>query len=244
MLRTPEAMLPPLGDTAQGSAGSRDVPAEAGGDRKRIRLRAVQFGSHNLDYHDDDVALDFPELERGELCEQIEADIENERPAAGEYAGDGSEGTTALNVQGPPSELEQLQAQLWFEDHGGPPELSEEQLAALDRIADEVEIQRLSKKAVIRPVEIEEEVHHMKRLSTKMVRSWRSKKKDGRPMQLRRSRLVAGEYRWLESEREGLFSPSTSNSVVRLIPLLFDVAHDEARHSVCPSSHRYSGCLS
>ncbi|CAE7253745.1 RE1 [Symbiodinium sp. CCMP2456] len=157
MLRTPEAMLPPLGDTAQGSAGSRDVPAEAGGDRKRIRLRAVQFGSHNLDYHDDDVALDFPELERGELCEQIEADIDNERPAAGEYAGDGSEGTTALNVQGPPSELEQLQAQLWFEDHGGPPELSEEQLAALDRIADEVEIQRLSKKAVIRPVEIDEE---------------------------------------------------------------------------------------
>ena len=43
MLRTPEAMLPPLGDTAQGSAGSRDGPPEAGGDRKRIRIRAVQF---------------------------------------------------------------------------------------------------------------------------------------------------------------------------------------------------------
>ena len=37
---------------------------------------------------------------------------------------------------------------------------------------------------------------------------------------MRRSRLVAREFKWLE-ERQGLFSPATSKRVVRLIPLLF-----------------------
>ncbi|CAE6963191.1 unnamed protein product [Symbiodinium sp. CCMP2592] len=220
MLRTPEAMLPPLGDTAQGSAGSRDGPPEAGGDRKRIRIRAVQFGSYNLDYHDEDVSLDYPELECGELCEQVEAEIESEVATAGEDVV--SEGTAAPNVQGPLSDYEQLQELLWYPDDGtGPPKLSDFELGKIDSVADEVEISRLSQKQVIRPVRGDEETQGMKRLSTKMVRSWRSKRKGGKAMWLRRSRLVAREYRWLEATREGLFSPSTSNSVVRLIPLLF-----------------------
>ena len=42
----------------------------------------------------------------------------------------------------------------------------------------------------------------------------------GIPHFLRRSRLVAREFRRLE-EKQGLFSPSTTTNVVKLIPLLF-----------------------
>ena len=119
------------------------------------------------------------------------------------------------------SELANMQESLWFEDRNGPPALSDTEMSKLDGVADEVEIQRLIAKGVIRPQQPEDRAGEMQKLSTKFVRTWRAKRKSNRAMQLRRSRLVAREYRWLDSTREGLFSPSTSSSIVRLLPLLF-----------------------
>ena len=40
------------------------------------------------------------------------------------------------------------------------------------------------------------------------------------PAWIRRSRLVAREFNWLESDREDIFSPATSSAVVKLLPAL------------------------
>ena len=60
----------------------------------------------------------------------------------------------------------------------------------------------------------------IKKLSTKMVRSWREKSTPaGEPIWLRRSRYVAREFAWL-SEREDLFSPASSSIAHRILPML------------------------
>ena len=110
---------------------------------------------------------------------------------------------------------------LSFVDQGkGEPVLTDSELYNLDRLADDVEVSCLVAKGVMRQVQTGESTEGMKSLSSKFVRSWRQKEKDNRPHYLRRSRLVAREFKWLE-ERQGLFPPATSTSVVRLLPLLF-----------------------
>lgn len=54
-----------------------------------------------------------------------------------------------------------------------------------------------------------------------MVRSWRDKRVGDQRVWLRRSRYVAREYAWMTPEREGLFSPASSNLTTRLLPILF-----------------------
>ena len=64
--------------------------------------------------------------------------------------------------------------------------------------------------------------HDAKSLSTRFVRTWREKKdKQGNAIWLRRSRLVAREYTWLQPDREALFSPATSNIASRILPVCF-----------------------
>ncbi|CAL1136982.1 unnamed protein product [Cladocopium goreaui] len=64
--------------------------------------------------------------------------------------------------------------------------------------------------------------HDAKSLSTRFVRTWREKKdKEGNAIWLRRSRLVAREYTWLQPDREALFSPATSNIASRILPICF-----------------------
>ena len=89
---------------------------------------------------------------------------------------------------------------LWFPDNGCEPKLSESDLFELDRIADAVEVNRLIQKGVLRPSSEKDNVSSMKSLSTKMVRTWRQKKRNGMSQYLRRSRLVAREYKWLEEK--------------------------------------------
>ena len=79
---------------------------------------------------------------------------------------------------------------LWFPDSGCEPSLSESELFEIDRIADAVEVNRLIQKGVLRPSSEKDNVSSMKSFSTKMVRTWRSKKRNGVPHYLRRSRLV------------------------------------------------------
>ena len=64
--------------------------------------------------------------------------------------------------------------------------------------------------------------YETKTLSTRFVRTWREKKdQGGNPIWLRRSRLVAREYTWLQPDRESLFSPATSNIASRILPVCF-----------------------
>ena len=61
-----------------------------------------------------------------------------------------------------------------------------------------------------------------KTLSTRFVRTWREKKNDkGEAIWLRRSRLVAREYTWLQPDREALFSPAASSLACRILPVCF-----------------------
>ena len=123
---------------------------------------------------------------------------------------------------------------LWFPDNGCEPKLSESDLFELDRIADAVEVNRLIQKGVLRPSSEKDNVSSMKSLSTKMVRTWRQKKRNGMSQYLRRSRLVAREYKWLE-EKQGLFSPSTTTNMVKLIPILFLLwrATRQEQYAIC-----------
>ena len=99
------------------------------------------------------------------------------------------------------------------------PELSADELQRLDSIADQVEVERLSGLQVLQEDNLP---HDAKSLSTRFVRTWREKKdKQGNTIWLRRSRLVAREYTWLQPDREALFSPATSNIASRILPICF-----------------------
>ena len=82
-------------------------------------------------------------------------------------------------------------------------------------------VSRLCQKGMITPARRRsDDIWSMKSLSTKFVRTWRLKMRDGKPQYLRR-RLCAREFRWLDGSREGLFSPATSADIIRLLPVLF-----------------------
>ena len=99
------------------------------------------------------------------------------------------------------------------------PELSADELQRLDSIADQVEVERLSGLQVLQEDNLP---HDAKSLSTRFARTWREKKdKQGNAIWLRRSRLVAREYTWLQPGREALVSPATSNIASRILPICF-----------------------
>jgi len=97
------------------------------------------------------------------------------------------------------------------------PELSDSELSKLDAL------DRLQAMGVLLPDDslAEHEFVNVKKLSTRMVRTWRDKRIGGRRVWLRRSRYVAREYAWMTPERQDLFSPASSNLTVRLLLILF-----------------------
>ena len=94
------------------------------------------------------------------------------------------------------------------------------ELAAIDKIAEEVEISRLKDLGVLLPPETLDG-QCPKRLSTRFVTTWRDKTINGCRKWLRRARYVAREYAWLTPERQDLFSPASSNVTCRLLPSMF-----------------------
>ena len=126
------------------------------------------------------------------------------------------------------SELKALESQLWFSEE---PTLSPEQQTEVDSAADMFEVQRLIRKGVLKCAGVRGEVSSegVKRLSTKFVRTWRRKVKDGVEQVLRRSRLCAREYKWLETDRLDIFSPNSNTAVSKLLPWLFATMRRDAR---------------
>ena len=145
-------------------------------------------------------------------------------------ANEGAHPQGALSKQ----QLKELEANLWF---SAIPDLSAEEQQELDNIADEFEVQRLLRKKVLvastgnAPAD---ESSQPKHLSTTFVRTWRAKTKDGKPMFLRRSRLCAREYRWLDQDRTDVFSPATNAAVTRLVPWHFASKRKEREDSKDP----------
>ena len=214
MPSTPEHLLPVMGspevvqtETAQASMevepNVAPTEADTGEPAAKVpRIRTVTFGGNSYALNDEGYDADFEEWVDAETYYAMQ-------DAAGDP--DSDEWYEAGDAA----------SALWFVDQGkGEPVLTDSELFNLDRLADDVEVSRLVAKAVMRQVAGNESTEGMKSLSSKFVRSWRHKEKDKRPHYLRRSRLVAREFKWLE-ERQGLFSPATSTSVVKLIPLLF-----------------------
>ena len=186
----------------------RVIASEAGGDRSDDRPNRVprvrRVADEEFMVHDEelfqpdewfDPAVYVQWIERVNVAAQ-DANVNFEASVSGEPSG----GVSSLNLLSslnpePADPLKQLESCLWF-DHE--PDLDPEQLAELDRQADEYEIQRLIKKGVLKKRSDNSE--GVKRLSTTFVRTWRKKMKGGREMVLRRSRLVArgsDGWRWI-----------------------------------------------
>ena len=99
------------------------------------------------------------------------------------------------------------------------PELDPEELLKLDLLADELEITRLKAMGVLISAGSYDVAGRMpKKLTTRIVRTWRDKHLNGEHVWLRRSQYVAREYAWLSPERQDLFSPASSVLTVRLLP--------------------------
>ena len=118
---------------------------------------------------------------------------------------------------------------LFGDEDSGPPNLSEEEIRDLDRKAMVTEIDRLIamqavQRTALSEIEKEEktegereekESSGTKWLTTKFVFDWRFRERKW----IRRARLVAREFKSQE-HRTDTFSPATSASLVRLIPIL------------------------
>ena len=99
------------------------------------------------------------------------------------------------------------------------PDLDEAELQRVDSLADALELQSLTKISVL--TDASTMPHDAKQLSTRFVQTWTEKlNKEGQPIWLRRSRFVAREFQWMDSERNDLFSPASSSIVARLLPVM------------------------
>ena len=117
-----------------------------------------------------------------------------------------------------------------FTEHDPEPNLGIDTLKELDRLADQVEVSRLSEMGVLLKGDdlTDQQVQELnvgvdgssKPISAKFVRTWRMKHDTKGYFWLRRSRAVAREFQFLE-EREDVFSPASSSAIVRLIPALY-----------------------
>lgn len=99
-------------------------------------------------------------------------------------------------------------------DHDPEPELNSDELRNLDKLADQVEVSRLVAMNVLKKTEALSETElgqlaeNDHKLTAKFIRTWRSKVDEHGKYWLRRARLVAREYQFLE-ERSDVHSPST-----------------------------------
>ena len=206
-----EASAP--GGATSGAAGSTEGPASSGVVRarpdapadagpptrtKRLRLDAVQTDAsgNQLVHQDEDVTLEGEAAEEFLDCGEATDGVDYESTAAPEIP--------SCLIR-PFSESE--------------PTCSPAELDEIDRVADEFEFDRLLQLGVMGEVAEKLDGHRM--LTTKCVRTWRPKVLAGQKVWLRRPRLVAREYAHLDPERSGLFCPTTSQIMLRVIPSLF-----------------------
>ena len=110
---------------------------------------------------------------------------------------------------------EELQM-IWYPMSENDPNLDEDTLKQIDNVADKIEVQRLVSMGVLAKPSTFGSVEAAPS-TAKYVRTWRKKTKDGVAMLMRRSRLVAREFNFME-QRTDCFAPSSSSIIHRLLP--------------------------
>ena len=212
-LQAPGPVTPGMESTIEVEMFGEEATNIGEPDAKRARLSTMRVGSETLVHVDEDGGDLLQEFETGEFSFPLDA---------GETCGIWeSEDFNSV-------EREMTEDDLWQPHSALEPILDPEQLQRIDDYADSVEIDRLLGMKVI-------EWHSNYKgelgtqLSAKFVRSWRKKVRkvfdeNGKlvseaPGWLRRSRLVAREFNWLDV-REDVYSPSSSSSIVKLLPAL------------------------
>ncbi|CAE7289458.1 unnamed protein product [Symbiodinium sp. CCMP2592] len=108
----------------------------------------------------------------------------------------------------------------WDPEAEKAPELSEEDLAKVDRASDLAEVTRLQKMGVLREPKPGEKIESYTRLTTKLVRDWRR-----RPGWTRRSRLVAREFRGNSPYTAELFAPASTLGTTHAF-LIWAISHN------------------
>ena len=194
----------PGGDAPpQASTGTVRPPAEATEHvppaRKKLRLDAVQTDKDGqvMFHHDEEVTIegDVAEeyLECADASDGVDYDDSADLPEVPEC------------LLRPFSETE--------------PYCTDAELQLIDDAADEFEFKRLMQLGVM--TEVEGRLPEHRTLTTKSVRTWRPKVHKGEKVWLRRSRLVAREFAHIDPDRPGLFSPTTNQIMLRIVPALF-----------------------
>ena len=97
-----------------------------------------------------------------------------------------------------------------------PPDLSPDELAEVENLAAETEINRLIDMGVLRAPRADEDLPSTPTLTTRLVCDWRIR--DGAWQ--RRARLVARDFNWLDPNGSDTFAPTGTQSTMRLVPAL------------------------
>ena len=185
-------------DTPAGESAPKTPKRDSGPNRGHVS----QVTSTDLslyEHEDQAVSFTFKDDELDEL-ETYEMNFENDE----------------LYDDGDWMDDEAIISQLTFPFSKHEPSLDDSELQRLDALADSLEIQRLTKMAVL--TDAATMPPDAKQLSTRFVRTWREKiGKDGQQIWLRRFRFVAREFAWMDSERDSLFSPASSG-LGRVLP--------------------------
>ena len=104
----------------------------------------------------------------------------------------------------------------FFCEETGPPDVSAEELAFLDKQAMYTELERLRKLEVncdvLEGVDVSQALH----LDTKLVRQWRFRQGSW----IRRARMVAREFRGQSASTEETFSPTTPLMMVKILMVI------------------------
>ncbi|OLP81047.1 hypothetical protein AK812_SmicGene38469 [Symbiodinium microadriaticum] len=101
----------------------------------------------------------------------------------------------------------------WWDDTGErPPELTPQELEAVEKVADATEVKRLLDMGVARFPKEGEDLSGHQLLTTKLVHDWRR-----RPNWLRRARLVAREFRTTSAWTSDLFAPASSLAITHAL---------------------------
>ena len=201
---TPLEMLRPAVETVGMEAEGTTEPSA-----KRQKLSVLRVGDEELYHMDVDNDEYLADAQFSEFAMEATVDVE-------------------MSDLQEPQQNEMSEDDLWQPFSQFEPELSSEELQRVDDFADTVEIQRLFGMTVLCKHE-DYKGELGTQLSAKFVRTWRKKTRvqfdaEGKmvssgPAWLRRSRLVAREYNWLDV-RDDVYSPSSSAAIVKLLPAL------------------------
>ena len=167
---------------------------------KRARLNAVQFGGEEFHHVDETPNLEFDDQAFDELgvYDQSFEDPSDYEEGTGDDA---------------------IPACLIHEFSEREPELEPAHLQELDNVAMEYEVNRLHGINVLE--EVPGPLPEHRKLSTRFVTTWRPKMLHGSMCWLRRARLVAREFAFLDPHRENLYSPASNALQSRVIPSVF-----------------------